>query len=167
MVGVLSDTSVGVTNACFRSGDALVLGGGAVGNTQNRGGCATRATSTVHNQEWLCHNVAELGAVVVVLGGECFEFGMCTARSRCATTALLLGIEVCDCCAETIRAAVHRRERRCYADRASALRAFTRPSEKLGEPRCNSDTWGSHERSTNMRRHEDWILVGVTAVFRQ
>jgi hypothetical protein len=87
MVGVLSDTSVGVTNACFRSGDALVLGGGAVGNTQNRGGCATRATSTVHNQEWLCHNVAELGAVVVVLGGECFEFGMCTARSRCATTA--------------------------------------------------------------------------------
>jgi hypothetical protein len=38
----------------------------------------------------LCDNVAELGAVVVVvvvLGGECFEFGMCTARSRCATTA--------------------------------------------------------------------------------
>jgi hypothetical protein len=126
-----------------------------------------KTKSNLHNQEWLCHNVAELGAVVVVLGGECFEFGMCTARSRCATTALLLGIEVCDCCAETIRAAVHRRERRCYADRASALRAFTRPSEKLGEPRCNSDTWGSHERSTNMRRHEDWILVGVTAVFRQ
>jgi hypothetical protein len=98
-----------------------------------RGGCATHRrqitkelNQNLHNQEWLCHNVAELGAVLVVLGGEGFEFGMCTARSRCATTALLLGIEVCDCCAETIRAAVHRRERRYYADRASALRRRVR-----------------------------------------
>jgi AraC-type transcriptional regulator len=32
-------------------------------------------------------------------------------------------------------------------------------------PTRNGPIW--YERSTNMRRHEDWILVGVTAVFRQ
>jgi hypothetical protein len=32
-------------------------------------------------------------------------------------------------------------------------------------PARNGPIW--YERSTNMRRHEDWILVGVTAVFRQ
>jgi len=32
-------------------------------------------------------------------------------------------------------------------------------------PIRNGPIW--YERSTNMRRHEDWILVGVTAVFRQ
>jgi hypothetical protein len=32
-------------------------------------------------------------------------------------------------------------------------------------PTGNGPIW--QERSTNMRRHEDWISVGVTAVFRQ
>jgi len=33
------------------------------------------------------------------------------------------------------------------------------------DPTRNGPTW--YERSTNMRRHEDWISVDVTAVFRQ
>jgi len=68
-MGVLSDTSVGATNACFRVETDWFWGGGIVGNAHNRGGCATTTTNTAHNQEWLCHNVAELGAVLVVLGG--------------------------------------------------------------------------------------------------
>ena len=33
------------------------------------------------------------------------------------------------------------------------------------DPTSNGPIW--YERSTNMRRHEDWMLGGVTAVFRQ
>jgi hypothetical protein len=87
-MGVLSDTSVGATNACFRVETDWFWGGGIVGNAHNRGGCATTTTNTAHNQEWLCHNVAELGAVLVVLGGGYLGLGICTARSRCATTTV-------------------------------------------------------------------------------
>jgi len=36
---------------------------------------------------------------------------------------------------------------------------------RVAYPTRNGPIW--YERSTNMRRPEDWILVGVTAVFRQ
>jgi hypothetical protein len=69
----------------FWSGDRLVLGGGTGGNTHNRSGCAATTRNTAHNQEWLCHNVPELGAVLVVLGRGYFEFGGGTFAFRPAT----------------------------------------------------------------------------------
>jgi hypothetical protein len=87
----------------------------------------------------------------VSVGRLCFGLGICTPRSRCATTAaLLLGIEVCDCCAETIRATPRRRRRRRYGEGCAARRQIPRRQRlKFSQPRMvvpqlKNSRWHQH-----------------------
>jgi hypothetical protein len=52
-----------------------------------------------------------------------------------------------------------------YSERVSYTARSNGNFRLADQPTRNGPIW--YERSTNMRRHEDWILVGVTAVFRQ
>jgi hypothetical protein len=116
-----------------------------------RGGCAThrrqitkKRNQNLHNQEWLCHNVVERARwswfwVVSVSSLGCAPRGVAVPQRR-YYWALRCAIVV------PRRFALRRTDESACATPTGRRRygGFTRPSEKLGEPRCDGDTWGTH-----------------------